>query len=129
KTIGDSYMAICGASEAVEDHIERVVRMALSVVKGEVSLPIDPSRLRIGINTGSVIAGVMEGQRLSYDVWGDTVNVAARMEEHSLPGEIHCTETVAMRLIANPEFSLKKREPLDIHGKGLMTTYWIKSAF
>ncbi len=129
KTIGDSYMAICGASEAVEDHIERVVRMALSVVKGEVSLPIDPSRLRIGINTGSVIAGVMDGQRLSYDVWGDTVNVAARMEEHSRPGEIHCTEIVARRLIANPEFSLKKREPLDIHGKGLMTTYWIKSAF
>lgn len=128
KTIGDSYMAICGASEAVDDHIERVVRMALCVVNGEVPLPIDPSKLRIGINTGPVIAGVMDGQRISYDVWGDTVNVAARMEEHSRPGSVNCTEAVAHRIMHLPEFRFLKREPLNIHGKGLMTTYWVESA-
>lgn len=128
KTIGDSYMAICGASEAVDDHIERIVRMALCVVNGEVPLPIDPSKLRFGINTGPVIAGVMDGQRISYDVWGDTVNVAARMEEHSRPGSVNCTEAVAQRIMHLPEFRLIKREPLNIHGKGLMTTFWIESA-
>lgn len=128
KTIGDSYMAICGASEAVDDHIERIVRMALAVVNGEVPLPIHPSQLRIGINTGPVIAGVMDGQRISYDVWGDTVNVAARMEEHSRPGSINCTEAIAQRIMHIREFRLIKREPMNIHGKGLMTTYWIESA-
>lgn len=128
KTIGDSYMAICGASEAIEDHTERIARMALSVINGEVPLPFDPSRLRIGINTGQVIAGVMDGQRIAYDVWGDTVNVAARMEENSGPGSINCTEAVAQRLTGVPGISLIKREPLNIHGKGLMTTYWIESA-
>jgi len=127
KTIGDSYMAICGASESLDDHIERIVRMALAVVNGEVPLPIHPSQLRIGINTGPVIAGVMDGQRVSYDVWGDTVNVAARMEEHSRPGSINCTEAVAKRIMNMPEFRLIQREPLNIHGKGLMTTYWIES--
>ncbi|MBK6417949.1 MAG: hypothetical protein IPF79_01985 [Ignavibacteria bacterium] len=128
KTIGDSYMAICGASEAVDDHIERIVRMALCVVNGEVPLPIDPSQLRIGINTGPVIAGVMDGQRIAYDVWGDTVNVAARMEEHSRPGSVSCTEAVAQGVRQIPEFNLIKREPLNIHGKGLMTTYWLEKA-
>lgn len=126
KTIGDSYMAICGASEAVEDHTERIVRMALSVVNGEVPLPFHPSRLRFGINTGPVIAGVMDGQRIAYDVWGDTVNVAARMEEHSLPGAIHCTEAVAAKLQGLPGLSLVKREPLDIKGKGLLVTYLVQ---
>jgi class 3 adenylate cyclase len=128
KTIGDSYMAICGASESIENHTERIVRMALAVINGEVQLPFEPSRLRIGINTGPVIAGVMDGQRIAYDVWGDTVNVAARMEEHSRPGSINCTEAVAQRIMQMPEFRLIKREPLSIHGKGLMTTYWVESS-
>lgn len=127
KTIGDSYMAICGASVELDDHVERMARMALAIVQGEFELPISPSRLRIGINTGPVIAGVMDGQRISYDVWGDTVNVAARMEVHSRPGSVNCTEAVAQRIMHLPEFRLIKREPLNIHGKGLMTTYWIES--
>ncbi|RPI68539.1 MAG: hypothetical protein EHM43_04590 [Ignavibacteriae bacterium] len=128
KTIGDSYMAICGASEAVEDHTERIVRMALSVMQGEVPLPFDPSRFRIGINTGPVIAGVMDGQRIAYDVWGDTVNVAARMEEYSLPGAIHCTAAVADRVRDLPGITLEQREPLDIKGKGLLVTYFVASS-
>ncbi len=127
KTIGDSYMAICGASQTVDDHVERIARMALAAVSGDIELPIPPSKLRIGINTGPVIAGVMDGQRISYDVWGDTVNVAARMEEHSLPGKINCTEAVARKLMLHPEFTLIQREPLNVQGKGLMSAYWVES--
>lgn len=127
KTIGDSYMAISGATKQTEDHTEQMTRAALEIMSGKTQLPIDSHMLRIGINAGPVIAGVMDGSRLSYDVWGDTVNVAARMEEHSQPGRIHVTEYVARTLTSKPEFVLEKREPLDIRGKGLMTTYWVSS--
>lgn len=126
KTIGDSYMAISGATSRSSDHTEQMVRAALEIVSGNAVLPIDARQLRIGINSGPVIAGVMGGSRLSYDVWGDTVNVAARMEEHSHPGRILCTSDVAQKLARHPEFTLEKREPLDIRGKGLMTTYWVR---
>lgn len=126
KTIGDSYMAISGATSRSSDHTEQMVRAALEIVSGNAVLPIDARQLRIGINSGPVIAGVMGGSRLSYDVWGDTVNVAARMEEHSHPGRILCASDVAQKLARHPEFTLEKREPLDIRGKGLMTTYWVR---
>ncbi|MBP6510957.1 MAG: hypothetical protein KA339_10380 [Candidatus Kapabacteria bacterium] len=128
KTIGDSYMAISGATSHSSDHTEHMVRAALEIVSGKADLPVDARKLRIGINSGPVIAGVMGGSRLSYDVWGDTVNVAARMEEHSHPGRILCTADVAQKLAMHQEFSLEKREPLDIRGKGLMTTYWVNSS-
>lgn len=128
KTIGDSYMAISGATLRSSDHTEQMVRAALEIVSGSAVLPIEARKLRIGINCGPVIAGVMGGSRLSYDVWGDTVNVAARMEEHSIPGCIHCTEDVARKLRSHPEIILEQREPLDIRGKGIMTTYWVSSS-
>jgi class 3 adenylate cyclase len=105
-----------------------MVRAALEIVSGNAVLPIEASKLRIGINCGPVIAGVMGGSRLSYDVWGDTVNVAARMEEHSHPGRILCTNDVAQKLAQHQEFAVIAREPLDIRGKGLMTTYWVSSS-
>jgi len=128
KTIGDSYMAICGTSDLLPDHTERMTRAALEIMNSNVDLPIEPSRLRAGINCGPVIAGVMGGSRLSFDVWGDTVNVAARMEEHSLPGRVHCSENVVVKLALLPEFNLETREPINIRGKGLMTTYWVSTS-
>jgi class 3 adenylate cyclase len=125
KTIGDSYMSCCGASEPFVDHTERICRAALAMLDPSTKLPVDSSLLRIGINSGPVVAGVMSGSRLSYDVWGDTVNVAARMEEHSQPGRIHCSSQVASIVMPVSAFNLEKREPLDIRGKGLMTTYWL----
>ncbi len=127
KTIGDSYMAISGATNETEDHTEQMTRAALEIMSGKSILPIESHNLRIGINAGPVIAGVMGGSRLSYDVWGDTVNVAARMEENSQPGRILVTESVARRLASTNEFVLEKREPLNIRGKGLMTTFWVSS--
>ncbi|MBS1560219.1 MAG: hypothetical protein JSS89_01305 [Bacteroidetes bacterium] len=123
KTIGDSYMAICGST----DHVVRMCRMAAAIMHETMDRPIPSSQLRIGIHTGHVIAGVMRGTRLSYDIWGDTVNVAARMEENSRPGQILCSDAVAAALSNMSEFSLEQREPLDIQGKGLMTTYWLTS--
>lgn len=127
KTIGDSYMSCCGVSEQFTDHAERMCKAALAIFDSYAILPVDSSRLRIGINSGPVVAGIMSGSRLSYDIWGDTVNVAARMEEHSEPGRIHCSAEVVSRVLAVPTFNFEKREPLDIRGKGLMTTYWLKS--
>lgn len=124
KTIGDSYMAICGST----DHVMRMCRMALAIIDRTTDRPIPSSQLRIGLHTGRVIAGVMRGTRLSYDIWGDAVNVAARMEENSRPGQILCSDAVAAALRNTNEFSLEQREPLDIQGKGLMTTYWLTSA-
>lgn len=131
KTIGDSYMAICRSSTDTSDHsehIERMCRMAIAMIDGTTPLPFEATKLRIGIHTGAVIAGVMRGTRLSYDVWGDTVNVAARMEEHSLPGCILCSGIVADALRDRRDLRFEQREPLDIQGKGLMTTYWLTTS-
>ncbi|MBS1560221.1 MAG: hypothetical protein JSS89_01315 [Bacteroidetes bacterium] len=126
KTIGDSYMAICGVSAIVADHTVRMTRVALDIMSGSADLPLATSQLRIGIHRGPVVAGVMSGARLSYDIWGDAVNVAARMEQRSMPGEIHCTEEVAFVLREHGDFTLEAREPINIHGKGLMQTYWVR---
>lgn len=127
KTIGDSYMSCCGASESFTDHAERMCKAALAIFDAYAILPVESKRLRIGINSGPVVAGIMSGSRLSYDIWGDTVNVAARMEGHSEPGRIHCSAEVLSRVLGVPTFNFEKREPLDIRGKGLMTTYWLKT--
>lgn len=125
KTIGDSYMAACGLADATSNHVERICRTAQAFIDDRRALPIPPSQFRIGLHTGPVVAGVMSGSKLSYDIWGDTVNVASRMENHSSPGRILCSSDVANVLMSDPTFQLEKREPLDIRGKGLMTTYWL----
>ncbi len=126
KTIGDSYMAACGLADVTTNHVKRICRTAQSFLDDRRGLPLPTSQIRIGIHTGPVVAGVMSGSRLSYDVWGDTVNVASRMENHSAPGRILCSSDVANALISDQTFQLEKREPLDIRGKGLMTTYWLR---
>lgn len=125
KTIGDSYMAISVQRDASDAHVERMLHAALEMVDGSSGLPIDAAQLRVGLHVGPVVAGVMSGSRLSYDVWGDTVNVAARMEEHAHPGRVHCTEEVVHAVTGNPRFLVERREPLDVRGKGLMQTFWI----
>lgn len=127
KTIGDSYMAISRAMDDTEQQTVNLVRVALDIMRSETSLPIHPSKLRIGVHCGAVIAGVMSGDRLSYDVWGDTVNVAARMEQYSLPGRILCTTDVAQRISNIPDIIVTERETIDVRGKGPMVTYWVSS--
>jgi adenylate cyclase len=80
-------------------------------------------RMRIGIHAGPAVAGVIGVKRFLYDVWGDTVNVASRMEASGEPGAIHVTETVYHQ--TRDQFAFTPREPMEIKGRGRMSTYWL----
>ncbi|MDQ3880862.1 MAG: adenylate/guanylate cyclase domain-containing protein, partial [Chloroflexota bacterium] len=83
-------------------------------------------RFRIGINSGPAVAGVIGVKKFIYDVWGDTVNVASRMESHGVPGRIQVTEPVYRRL--RDRYLLEPRGVIDVRGKGPMMTYFLLGA-
>lgn len=127
KTIGDAYMVATGLPQKSSRHAEQITDYAHSMI--EVINNFNKKNgldfsVRIGINSGPVIAGVVGKKKYSYDLWGDTVNVASRMESSGSPGEIHLSENT-YRLIKN-KYSFIKREPLQVKGKGLMQTYFVK---
>ena len=126
KTIGDAYMVIGGAPIELENHTERIIKLALNMLEiaKEVSLiyQIDIS-IRIGIHLGPVVAGIIGEKKFAYDLWGDTVNIASRMESHGIPNAIQVSETVY--LATSDLFNYQKREPIEIKGKGIMQTYLI----
>ena len=101
KTIGDAYMVVGGLPTPRPDHVEAIADMALAM-RTEMSRHsvegFGPLQMRYGIHTGSVVAGVIGKRKFSYDLWGDTVNTAARMESHGVPGKIQVTEAVYRRL-------------------------------
>jgi class 3 adenylate cyclase len=99
------------------------MRAAIQAFARETNEPID---VRIGIALGPVVAGVIGKRRFAYDLWGDTVNVAARMESHGVPGEIHVTSPVRDAL--SDRFAFDARGPTLIKGKGEMLTYWLRAA-
>jgi adenylate cyclase len=124
KTIGDAYMVAGGIPVPRPDHAEAIGEMALAMLPevrrcaAETGLPLE---VRIGIDTGPVIAGVIGRAKFIYDLWGDTVNTASRMESHGLPGTIQVTERTYERLRDHYEF--RTRGTIDVKGKGSMTTY------
>jgi adenylate cyclase len=124
KTIGDAYMVVGGLPSPRTDHAEAVADMALDML-AEISqfniLGGETLRIRVGVNTGPVIAGVIGSKKFIYDLWGDTVNVASRMESQGLEGSIQVTEAVYQRI--QDRYYLEKRGVLDVRGKGTMTTY------
>ncbi|HEX6456718.1 MAG TPA: adenylate/guanylate cyclase domain-containing protein [Solirubrobacterales bacterium] len=124
KTIGDAYMVAGGLPVPREDHAEAIADLALEMggeaerCAGESGLPLE---VRIGIDTGPVVAGVIGRAKFSYDLWGDTVNTASRMESHGVPGEIQVTERTYDRLCGR--YQLERRGTIEVKGKGPMTTY------
>jgi adenylate cyclase len=127
RTIGDSYMLVSGAPIPRPDHVEAAAEMALDMLRITCthSSALGPLNIRVGMHSGPVIAGVIGTQKLSYDVYGDTVNTASRMESHGLPGQIQVTEETYRRL--QHQYDLEARGVVDVKGKGPMTTYWLKS--
>lgn len=126
KTIGDAYMAAAGIPEPQPDHAERIVTLAPRMMRAvqdvarETGLALNA---RIGIHTGPIVAGVIGTHKFAYDVWGDSVNTASRMESHSLTGRIHLTD--ATRRALNGRFPLEPRGIIEVKGKGPMETYFL----
>jgi class 3 adenylate cyclase len=126
KTVGDAYMVAGGLPEPRPDHAQAVAEMALAI-RGEVARHTDPSgrplQVRIGIDTGPVVAGVIGRNKFIYDLWGDTVNTASRMESHGVPGCIQVTDRTYRRL--RDGYRFQRRGPVDIKGKGEMVTWFL----
>jgi class 3 adenylate cyclase len=123
KTIGDAYMLAGGIPVPRDDHCEAVADMALAMIAacGSGRVAEAGVRLRVGIDTGPVVAGVIGRRKFIYDLWGDTVNTASRMESHGVPGSIQVTEAV-FRLLRG-RYRLEARGTIDVKGKGPMPTW------
>jgi adenylate cyclase len=126
KTIGDAYMVASGVPERVEDHAARLARMGLAMLDATDVLARSAGvalHLRIGIASGPLMGGVIGAKRLTYDVWGDTVNLASRLEGQSLPGRILVSEATYRQL--QGQFDLEPRGMIDIKGVGQVETWFV----
>ena len=124
KTIGDAYMAVCGVPVPRADHLERIADAAvemLAVPAGRAGGPAATVALRIGIDTGPVVAGVIGERKFIFDLWGDPVTMASRMESHGVAGRVQLTARAGERLRAR--YALTARGGIDVKGRGRMETY------
>jgi guanylate cyclase len=126
KTIGDAYMVAAGVPVPRDDHAVAVADLALAMrvelarLRQEIEAPLD---IRVGIDSGPAVAGVIGKRKFSYDLWGDAVNTASRMESHGVAGEIHVTER-AWKLLRETH-RLRDRGVIEVKGKGPMRTYFL----
>lgn len=126
KTIGDAYMAAAGISVPAVDHAARAAHMALDTIAALDRFNLEHGcalQARVGIHSGAVVAGVIGKHKFIYDLWGDAVNTASRMESQGIAGRAQISEATRDRL--NGEFQLEERGAIDIKGKGEMRTWFL----
>ncbi len=124
KTIGDCYMVAAGLPEPRTDHAEAVAEMALDMLRAVAAYSErtgEALHVRIGLNSGPVVAGVIGKRKFIYDMWGDTVNTASRMESHAMPNTIQLSD--ATHQLLEGKFQMTARGPIEVKGKGEMSTW------
>jgi class 3 adenylate cyclase len=126
KTIGDAYMAAAGVPNQVPDHAQRLARLSLDLLAAAerasdaIGMPL---ALRIGLASGPLMGGVIGAKRLTYDVWGDTVNLASRLEGSGEPGRVHVSAHA--KALLEQEFRLESRGVVNIRGFGTEQTWYL----
>jgi adenylate cyclase len=126
KMVGDGYMIATGVPQVRDDHAVVIVDLALDIrdYVGQLA-PVAGRRVavRLGVNSGPIVGGVIGTHKFQYDLWGDAVNVAARMESHGVPGRVHVTE--ATHDLLEDRFITERRGEIEVKGKGPMTTWFV----
>jgi len=127
KTIGDAYMAVCGLPDPCPDHMERMMEMAVRMLQLAKETGVErgiPLSLRIGVNSGPVVAGIIGRRKFIYDLWGDAVNLASRMESHGVPDAIQVTRPLFEKL--QGRFPFESRGSIEVKGKGSVETWLLR---
>lgn len=126
KTIGDCYMVVGGVPDRSPTHCQQVARFALAALKSFEEYAADfsnPLHIRIGMHTGTVVAGIVGTRKFAYDLWGDVVNVASRYETTGSPDKIHVSDAVRVRL--EDDFVFEDAGEIDLKGKGMMRSWFL----
>jgi class 3 adenylate cyclase len=129
KTIGDSYMAAAGLPVLVPDHADRAAQMSLDMLLAIEDFNAStqhPLNIRIGISSGAAVAGIIGKSKFLYDLWGDVVNTASRMESHGMTGRIQISD--ATRQALTQPFSIEHRGVIEVKGKGVMNTWFLNKS-
>ncbi|GFR46282.1 hypothetical protein Agub_g7836 [Astrephomene gubernaculifera] len=128
ETIGDAYFLVCNLTTHCPRHVDAVIDFAIrmqAAARGVRDAQGQPVQIRIGIHTGPVVGGVLGAKTPRFSVYGDTVNVASRMESHGLPGKIHISAAAYARIVDKHKYAVRERGNIAVKGRGNMTTYLV----